>query len=166
MNNVNNNVSYDITFHICELFELMSTSNHWLIREKMKMYRIEANGAMHVFYEKQREFSDAEGKCLKIDAKLRDGYTYVAPHRQVENKEATANGDDRCDIYAFVNYYQPKHPEHKDVVESLICNFGGEEFTITPSYSDVMYTEIFTKSKLKETPGTLFFPEASLTISY
>lgn len=156
--------------NIKELYSLLSTSNHWMIREKMKMYRIEENGAMHIFYEKQREFADAAGRCLSIDVKFKRGYSYVSPHDQVclkgDNDNASLYEENKCDIYAFINYYLPSQPEATDVVEELICKIGNNEFIITPDYADLMYLEVLNKSKLQEAPIVLGFPDARLNISY
>lgn len=156
--------------NIKELYSLLSTSNHWMIREKMKMYRIEENGAMHIFYEKQREFADAAGRCLSIDVKFKRGYSYVSPHDQVclkrDNNNASLYKEDKCSIYAFINNYLLSHPESADVVEELICNIDGIEFSVRPDYSDLMYLDILTKSKVRERPIILGFPDASLNISY
>ena len=158
------------TATIKELYDLMSQSNHWMIREKMDVYRLDENGAMHIYYEKQREFADAAGRCLSIDVKFKRGYSYVSPHDQVclkrDNDNASLYEENKCDIYAFINYYLPSHPEATDVVEELICNIDGIEFTITPDYSDLMYLDILTKSKVQERPIILGFPDASLNISY
>ena len=158
------------TATIKELYDLMSQSNHWMIREKMDVYRLDENGAMHIYYEKQREFADAAGRCLSIDVKFKSGYSYVSPHDQVclkrDNDNASLYEENKCDIYAFINYYLPSHPEATDVVEELICNIDGIEFTITPDYSDLMYLDILTKSKVQERPIILGFPDASLNIPY
>ena len=155
---------------IKELYNLLSSSNHWAIREKMDVYRIDENGAMHIFYEKQREFADAEGRYLSIYVKFKSGHFYVSPHDQVclsrGNDNASLYEEDKCSIYAFINDYLPSHPEATDVVEELICNIDGIEFTITPDYSDLMYLDILTKSKVQERPIILGFPDASLNISY
>ena len=155
---------------IKELYNLLSTSNHWMIREKMKMYRIEENGAMHIFYEKQREFADAAGRCLSIDVKFKRDYSYVSPHDQVclkgDNDNASLYEENKCDIYAFINYYLPSQSEATDVVEELICKIGNNEFIITPDYADLMYLEVLNKSKLQEAPIVLGFPDARLNISY
>jgi hypothetical protein len=141
-----------------------------MIREKMKMYRIEENGAMHIFYEKQREFADAAGRCLSIDVKFKRGYSYVSPHDQVclkgDNDNASLYEENKCDIYAFINYYLPSQPEATDVVEELICKIGNNEFIISPDYADLMYLEVLNKSKLQEAPIVLGFPDARLNISY
>ena len=70
------NTSADIK----ELYDLLSQSNHWMIREQMNIYHIEENGAIHVFYEKDREFVNAEDKSLSIEVKFKEGYSYVSPH--------------------------------------------------------------------------------------
>ena len=41
------------TADIKELYDLLSQSNHWMIREQMNIYHIEENGAIHVFYERE-----------------------------------------------------------------------------------------------------------------
>ena len=155
---------------INELYNLLSTSNHWAIREKMDVYRIEENGAMHIYYEKQREFVDATGRCLSIDVKFKHGHSYVSPHDQISYKvykeDVASYGEDKCDIYAFVNYYLPSHPDAANVVEKLICKIEDIEFSITPNYADLMYLEVLNKSKLQEAPIVLGFPDASLNISY
>ena len=158
------------TATIKEFYELMSNSNHWLISEEMRVRYIEENGAMHIFYEKKREFADAEGRHLSIDVKFKSGYSYVSPHDEVSSKvykeDVASYGEDKCDIYAFINYYLPSYPEATDVVEKLICKIGNNEFTVTPDYADLMYLEVLNKSKLQETPIELGNPDAILNISY
>lgn len=158
------------TATIKEFYELMSNSNHWLISEEMRVRYIEENSAMHIFYEKKREFADAEGRHLSIDVKFKSGYSYVSPHDEVSSKvykeDVASYGEDKCDIYAFINYYLPSHPEATDVVEELICKIGNNEFIITPDYAYLMYLDVLNRSKLQETPIELGNPDASLNISY
>ena len=155
---------------IKELYDLLSNSNHWLIQEWMRVHHIEENGAMHIFYEKHREFADDNGRCLKAGIKFKDGYTYTSPFDQVSskvnNEDISLYGGNKCDIYEFVNHYIPQHPGHTDVVESLICKIEGIEFSITPDYAYLMYLEVLNKSKLQETPIELGNPDAILNISY
>ena len=155
---------------IKELYDLLSQSNHWMIREKMNVYRLDENGAMHIYYEKQREFADAEGRCLSIDVKFKSGYSYVSPHDQVclkrDNDNASLYEEDKCDIYAFINYYLPSHPDATNVVEKLICKIENIEFSITPNYAYLMYLDVLNRSKLQETPIELGNPDATLNISY
>ena len=118
----------------------------------MNIYHIEENSAIHVFYEKEREFVNAENKCLSIEVKFKEGYSYASPHDQARCK---AYGDDRCDIYVFVNYHLSSHPDHADmdIVDSLICNIDGKEFSITPTpYPGLMYQDILSKSRVQEPP--------------
>ena len=158
------------TVTIKEFYELMSNSNHWLISEEMRVRYIEENGAMHIFYEKKRKFVDAAGRCLSIDVKCKHGHSYVSPHDQISSKvykeDVASYGEDKCDIYAFINYYLPSHPEATDVVEELICKIGNNEFTVTPDYAYLMYLDVLNRSKLQETPIELGNPDASLNISY
>ena len=155
---------------IKEFYDLMSNSNHWLIREEMRVRYIEENGAMHIYFEKQREFTDAEGRRLSIDVKFKHGYSYVSPHDQISSKvykeDVASYGKDKCDIYAFINYYLPSHPDATNVVEKLICKIEGIEFSITPDYAYLMYLDVLNRSKLQETPIELGNPEATLSISY
>ena len=158
------------TATIKEFYELMSNSNHWLISEEMRVRYIEENCAMHIFYEKKREFADAEGRHLSIDVKFKHGHSYVSPHDQISSKvykeDVASYGEDKCDIYAFINYYLPSHPEATDIVEELVCKIGNNEFIITPDYADLMYLEVLNKSKLQEAPIELGNPDACLNISY
>ena len=155
---------------IKELYDLLSNSNHWLIQEWMRVHHIEENGAMHIFYEKKREFADAEGRHLSIDVKFKSGYSYVSPHDEVSSKvykeDVASYGEDKCDIYAFINYYLPSYPDATNVVEKLICKIEGIEFSITPDYAYLMYLDVLNRSKLQETPIELGNPDASLNISY
>jgi hypothetical protein len=67
---------------IKELYDLLSQLNHWMIREQMNIYHIEENGAIHLFYQKEREFVNAENKSLSIEVKFKEGYSYLSPHDQ------------------------------------------------------------------------------------
>ena len=158
---------------IKELYDLLSQSNHWMIREQMNIYHIEENGAIHVFYEKEREFVNAEDKSLSIEVKYKEGYSYVSPHDQARCKaygdDTNYYEDDRCDIYAFVNYHLTSHPDQADmdIVDSLICNIDGKEFSITPTpYPGLMYQDILNKSKVQERTVVLGNPDESINISY
>lgn len=57
---------------IKELYDLLSQSNHWMISEQMNIYHIEENGAIHLFYEKEREFVNAENKSLSIEVMFKE----------------------------------------------------------------------------------------------
>ena len=127
----------------------------------MNIYHIEENSAIHVFYEKEREFVNAENKCLSIEVKFKEGYSYVSPHDQARCKaygdDTTYYVDDRCNIYAFVNYYLTSHPDHTDmdIVDSLICNIDGEEFSISSTpYPGLMYQDILS-TRVLEPPESL-----------
>jgi hypothetical protein len=54
-----------------------------------------------------------------------------------------------------------------DIVDSLICNIDGKEFSITPTqYPGLMYQDILSKSKVQERTVVLGNPDESINISY
>lgn len=66
-------------------------------------------------------------------------------------------------------YHLTFHPDHADmdIVDSLICNIDGKEFSITPTpYPGLMYQDILSKSRVQERTVVLGNPDESINISY
>jgi hypothetical protein len=54
-----------------------------------------------------------------------------------------------------------------DIVDSLICNIDGKEFSITPTpYPGLMYQDILSKSRVQERTVVIGNPDESINISY